>query len=162
MGYRTLRQCVDDLAKQGQLMRIDAEVDPHLELAEIQWRVSQAGGPALFFSRVKGCRFPMLGNLYGTIERMRLLFSDTLDSVHRLIELKSDPQAALAHPLAALGSLWTARKMRPKLVRGGPALSHTTTNGELPQQVSWPRDGGAFITWPLVYTEDPDRPGAQH
>ena len=162
MGYRTLRQCVDDLEQRGQLVRIDAEVDPHLEVAEIQRRVYQAGGPAHYLSRVKGCRFPMLGNLYGTIERMRLLFRDTLESVHRLIELKSDPQAALAHPLAALGSLWTAQRMRPKLARRGPVLAHTTSVGELPQQVSWPRDGGAFITWPLVYTEDPDRPGTQH
>ncbi len=92
MGYRTLRQCVDDLAATGQLVRIDAEIDPHLELAEIQRRVYAAGGPAILFARIKGCRFPMLGNMFGSIERMRFLFRDTLDQVHRLIGMKADPQ----------------------------------------------------------------------
>jgi 4-hydroxy-3-polyprenylbenzoate decarboxylase len=162
MGYRTLRQCVDDLAATGQLARIDAEIDPHLELAEIERRVYAAGGPAVLFARIKGCRFPMLGNLFGSIERMRFLFRDTLDQVHRLIEMKADPQGALAHPLAALKALWHARTMRPRRVGHGPVLAETTTIAELPRQVSWPDDGGAFITWPLVYTEDPDRPGLPH
>jgi 4-hydroxy-3-polyprenylbenzoate decarboxylase len=162
MGYRTLRQCVDDLVATGQLVRIDAEIDPHLELAEIQRRVCAAGGPAILFARIKGCRFPMLGNLFGSIQRMRFLFRDTLDQVHRLIGMKADPQGALAQPLAALASLWHARTMRPRRVGHGPVLAETTTIAELPRQVSWPDDGGAFITWPLVYTEDPDRPGLPH
>ena len=162
MGYRTLRECVDDLAAEGQLLRIDAEIDPHLEIAEIQRRVYAAGGPALYFSRIKGCQFPMLGNLFGTIERMRFLFRDTLEQMHRLIGMKADPQAALAHPLAALGSLWHARTMRPKQVSNSPVLAETTTIKQLPQLVSWPDDGGAFITWPLVYSEDPERPGLAH
>ena len=57
MGYRKLRACVDDLAATGQLVRIEEEIDPHLEAAEIQRRVYQAGGPAIYFARVKGCRF---------------------------------------------------------------------------------------------------------
>jgi 4-hydroxy-3-polyprenylbenzoate decarboxylase len=162
MGYRTLRQCVDDLAATGQLVRIEAEIDPHLELAEIQRRVYATGGPAVYFARIKGCQFPMLGNLFGSIERMRFLFRDTLEKVHRLIGMKADPQVALAHPLAALGSLWHARTMRPRRVGSGPVLAEPTTIGALPQQISWPDDGGAFITWPLVYTEDPDRPGLPH
>ena len=71
MGYRTLRQCVEDLEATGQLVRIDHPVDPNLEAAEIQRRVFQAGGPALYFASVKGCRFPMVSNLVGTMERMR-------------------------------------------------------------------------------------------
>src|SRR4051812_28878345 len=88
MGYRTLRQCVDDLARHGMLRRIDAEIDPHLEMAEIQRRVYAARGPALYFSRVKGCAFPMVSNLFGTIDRTRFLFRDTLDAVRKLVELK--------------------------------------------------------------------------
>ena len=59
-------------------MRIEEEIDPYLEAAEIQRRVYQAGGPALLFTRVKGCRFPMVSNLFGTLERTRFLFRDML------------------------------------------------------------------------------------
>ncbi len=155
----SLRECVDDLAATGQLVRIEQEIDAELEAAEIQRRVYRAGGPAIYFTRVKNCRFPMVSNLFGTIERMRYLFRDTLDSVHRLIEMKSDPADAMRRPLAALGNLWTARRMMPRSVRRGPVLANTTTISDLPQLRSWPNDGGAFITWPLVYTEDPDSPG---
>ena len=82
MGYRTLRECVDDLHRHGHLCRIDAEIDPHLEMAEIHRRVYQAKGPALYFSRVKGCAFPMVSNLFGTIERTRFLFRDTKATFH--------------------------------------------------------------------------------
>ena len=159
MPYRTLRQCLDDLAATSQLVRIEEEIDANLEAAEIQRRVYRAGGPAIYFARVKGCRFPMVGNLFGTIERMRYLFRDTLDSMHRLIEFKIDPSTAMRRPIAALATLRTARRMTPRTVRRGPVLQSTTTIGELPQLRSWPCDGGAFITWPLVYTEDPDQPG---
>ena len=159
MSYSSLRECVDDLAASGRLVRIEDEIDANLEAAEIQRRVYRAGGPAVYFARVKGCRFPMVGNLFGTIERMRYLFRDTLDSVHRLIELKIDPTLAMRRPLSALGTMWTARRMLPRSVRRGPVLAATTSIAELPQLRSWPGDGGAFITWPLVYTEDPERPG---
>lgn len=140
-------------------MRIEQEIDADLEAAEIQRRVFRAGGPAIYFARVRNCRFPMVSNLFGTIERMRYLFRDTLDSVHRLIEMKIDPTAAMRRPLAALGNLRAARRMMPRFVGRGPVLANTTTISELPQLRSWPGDGGAFITWPLVYTEDPDSPG---
>ena len=77
--YRNLRECVNDLEATGQLVRIDAPVDANLEAAEIQRRVFRAGGPALFFSHVAGCRFPMLGNLFGTMARVRYLFRDSLE-----------------------------------------------------------------------------------
>lgn len=67
MGYRTLRECVTDLERTGQLITIQNEIAPCLEAAEIQRRVYQAGGPAVYFARVKGCRFPMVSNLFGTI-----------------------------------------------------------------------------------------------
>ena len=93
MGYRSLAECVRDLESTGQLVVIDREVDPHLEVAAIQRRVYQAGGPALLFRRVKGTAFPLLGNLFGTLDRSRFLFRDTLDAVRRLVELKADPGA---------------------------------------------------------------------
>ncbi len=157
--YRNLRQCVDDLAAAKQLVRIEAEIDPCLEAAEIQRRVYRAGGPALYFARVKGCRFPMVSNLFGTIERMHYLFRDTLDDVQRLIELRIDPASGFRRPLRHLKTPWVAAKMRPRLVSRGPILANETTIDQLPQQKSWPDDGGAFITLPLVYTEDADQLG---
>src|SRR5262245_3628174 len=117
MGYKNLRDCVADLERSGQLLRLDQEIDPYLEAAEIQRRVCQARGPALFFARVKGCRFPMVSNLFGTIERIRFLFRDTLNAVRQLVELKVDPAAFWKQPLryhAAPRTLWN---LRPKWVR---------------------------------------------
>ena len=98
MGYRNLKECVDDLEHSGQLVRIDDEIDPRLEAAEIQRRVCAAGGPAVYYARVKGCKFPMVSNLFGTIERTRFLFRDALAAVRHLIELKIEPAAYSSIP----------------------------------------------------------------
>jgi 4-hydroxy-3-polyprenylbenzoate decarboxylase len=159
MGYRNLQDCVRDLERTGQLVRIETEIDPYLQAAEIQRRVYQAQGPALFYARVKGCRFPVVSNLFGTRERTRFLFRDTLESVRRLIALKIDPADAWKRPWHYRGvpaALWT---MRPKHVRSGPVLQNCTTIDQLPQLVNWPKDAGAFVTLPEVYTESQDRPG---
>lgn len=162
MGYRTLRDCLLDLERTRQLVRIDQEIDPYLEAAEVQRRVYQAGGPAVYFARVRGCTFPMVSNLFGTLERARFLFRDTLDAVRRLVELKVAASAFWKRP-------WRYRRVPsvlwhtlPKLVKAGPVLARETTVSKLPQLVCWPRDGGAFVTLPAVYTEDADRPGWRH
>jgi 4-hydroxy-3-polyprenylbenzoate decarboxylase len=162
MTYRSLRECTDDLAAAGHLRRIDAEVDANLEVAAIQRRVFAAGGPALLFTNVKGCRFPLVSNLFGTIDRARFIFRDALESVRRLVELKVDPSQAMRRPLRYATAMRTAIGMLPKRVRGGPVLNHETTIDQLPQVKSWPDDGGAFITLPQVYTEDAERPGMTH
>jgi 4-hydroxy-3-polyprenylbenzoate decarboxylase len=162
MGYRTLAECVEDLRRSGRLVTIDDEVDPHLEIAAIQRRVYQAGGPALLFRKAKGTMFPVLGNLFGTIDRARYLFRDTLDQVRKLVELKADPGGFGRHPWRYRNVPSTLWHLLPKKVRNGPILAHQTTIRELPQIVSWPGDGGPFITLPQVYTEDPDRPGLAH
>jgi 4-hydroxy-3-polyprenylbenzoate decarboxylase len=159
MGYRSLSDCIDDLRAHGQLVEIDREIDPYLEAAAVQRRVYQAQGPAVLFRRVKGCAFPMVGNLFGTLDRTRFLFRDTLESVRRLVELKVQPPAALRRPWRYRGVPFTALRLLPKRVATGPILAHRTTLDRLPHVQSWPKDGGAFITLPQVYTEDPDRPG---
>jgi 4-hydroxy-3-polyprenylbenzoate decarboxylase len=162
MGYSSLRACVADLERTKQLVRLDEEIDPYLEAAAIQRRVYAARGPALYYSRVKGCRFPMVSNLFGTIERTRFLFRDTLRAVRHLVELKIDAAAFWRSPWRYRDvprSLWF---LRPKFVNAGPVLASETTISALPQLVSWPKDGGAFITLPQVYTEDADRPGWRH
>jgi 4-hydroxy-3-polyprenylbenzoate decarboxylase len=162
MGYRTLRACLHDLEASGQLLRIEEEIDPRLEAAEIQRRVFAAGGPAIYYARVKGCRFPMVSNLFGTMERMRFIFRDTLANVRRLVELKADPGRLARRPLAyarLVPSLW---RMLPRRVSSGAVMEHETSIDQLPQLQSWPDDAGAFITLPQVYTEDVERPGPAH
>jgi 4-hydroxy-3-polyprenylbenzoate decarboxylase len=159
MGYRSLAEFVRELHSTGQLIVIDSEVDPHLEVAAIQRRVYQAGGPALLFRRVKGTAFPVVGNLFGTIARARYLFRDTLESVRRLVELKVDPGVLGKNPWRYRGLPRTLWRLLPQKVRSGPILAHETTVSRLPQIQCWPMDGGPFITLPQVYTEDPDHPG---
>jgi 4-hydroxy-3-polyprenylbenzoate decarboxylase len=159
MGYRRLIDCVEDLRRTGRLVAIDREVDPLLEAAAIQRRVYEAGGPALLFPRVKGTSFPMVGNLFGSMERTHYIFRDTLEAVRHLVELKVKPPAALARPWRYRDVPFTALHLLPKRVRRGPILAHQTTLSQLPRLQSWPDDGGAFVTLPQVYTEDPDHPG---
>lgn len=159
MAHRSLSDCVSDLQRTGQLINVDAEVDPYLEVAAIQRRVYQAEGPAILFRNVKGTPFPMLGNLFGTMERARYLFRDSLDGVRRLVEAKIDPSLVARRPWRYRGLPFALSHLLPKKVRRGPILAHQTTIDKLPAQTSWPDDGGPFITLPVVYTEDPDRPG---
>ncbi|HVK19309.1 MAG TPA: UbiD family decarboxylase, partial [Fimbriiglobus sp.] len=159
MGYRNLTECVADLEKAGQLVRVEHPIDPHLELAEVQRRLYRAKGPAVLFVRPKGTAFPMLANLFGTVERTRFLFRDALAGVRKLVTLKADPGAAARAPWRYWDLPQLLWRLRPKFVRSGPVLAHRTTVSNLPQLKCWPADGGAFVTLPQVYTEDPDRPG---
>lgn len=162
MGYRSLQECVADLEGRGQLVRINEPIDVELEAASIQRRVVTAGGPALLFANVRGCRFPMVSNLFGTMERMRLMFGDGLRAFRQLVELRSDPTQLLRRPWHYLGVPRNALPMLPKWVTSGPILAHRTRVSELPQLKSWPHDGGAFVTLPQVYTEDVRSPGLKH
>jgi len=162
MGYRNLSACVRDLERTGQLVRIDCEIDARLEAAAIQRRVCQAGGPALLFTNVKDCGFPMLANLFGTMDRARFLFRDTLDTVQRLLQAGTDPLAILKRPPIWPRALRSAWHLLPRKARRAPVLSCRTTIEQLPQLVCWPEDGGPFITLPLVYSENPEKPGIRH
>ncbi len=159
MRYRSLRECVEDLERHGQLRRITVEVDPNLELAEIQRRAYRCQAPALLFERVRGCTFSVVCNLFGTRERTRWLFRDTLAAVRHLVELKIEPAAFWRQPWRYRDVPRTLWNLRPKYVRRGPILQNRTSVRHLPAIRSWPKDGGPFITLPQVYTEDPRRPG---
>lgn len=159
MGYRTLRQCIEDLRKHGHLIELTEPIDPHLEMAEIQRRVYASGGPAILFSNPTGTQFPMVSNLFGTLDRARFIFRDTIENVKRAIELKVEPEKALKQPFKYWRAPFTAMQMRPKVVGRGSVLSHETQIQSLPQLKSWPEDGGAFITLPQVYSEDVRAPG---
>ncbi|MEO6575622.1 MAG: UbiD family decarboxylase, partial [Polyangiaceae bacterium] len=161
MGYESLRECVDDLERTGQLIRISQEVDANLEAAEIHRRVFRAGGPAVFYERVRGCAFPMVSNLFGTMERARFIFRDSLGDVRSLVRAKVDPASLIKEGTRALGLPRAALHLLPSMVSRGPVLEHTTRVSALPALKSWPDDGGAFVTLPQVYSEDPDKPGVR-
>jgi len=129
----SLQHVIRDLEASGQLLRIDEELPANLELAEIQRRVYLSGGPALLFTRVQGCQFPMVSNLFGTLARAQFIFRNSYESVRRAIELKVDPERALRNPLRYWSAPLTAWRMRPKLVRSGPILQRRIGLRDLPQ-----------------------------
>ena len=160
MAFRTLSACVRDLEESGKLVRVpDLEIDPFLELASVQRRAYRKGAPALLFPRVKGTPFPVLANLFGTRERTHHIFRHSLRRVEALLRLKADPHDLFRHPWRYAGTPLTLLSMLPKKVKTGPILSGRTTLSSLPQLVSWPKDGGGYVTLPQVYTEHPEKPG---
>ncbi|MFC6099258.1 UbiD family decarboxylase [Olivibacter domesticus] len=160
MGYKSLAECVKDLEHNGHLIRIKKEVDPYLEMAAIHLRVYEHQGPAILFENVKGSKFPAISNLFGTIERSRFMFRDTLNKMKLMVDLKMDPMRALKHPFKYAGVSMNALSALPMKTRyAAPILYGKTKISNLPQIVNWPLDGGPFITMPQVYTEDIDKPG---
>jgi len=160
MVYRSLEECLIDLEQKGQLIRIKEGVDPHLQMAAIHLRVHEKGGPALLFEKVKGSKFRAASNIYGTLERSKIIFRDTLDTVQRLIEIKNDPVKAIKSPIKNFSAGLSALKALPlKDPISKPVLFEEIKISDLPLIQHWPMDGGAFVTLPQVYTEDADKPG---
>lgn len=159
MGYKNLQECVSDLQRRGMLVQVDLPLDPHLEIGALQRRVYQAGGPALLFTNALGCRFSLLGNLFGTLERTRFIFRDTLDDIRRLVDIKINPFSLLKNPLDIVRAPAAAYHLLPSVTAKAPVLECSTTLSALPQIISWPRDGGAFLTLPQVYSESLSKPG---
>src|SRR6218665_616267 len=163
MGYKSTQECINDLEKNGHLVRIKEEVSSDLEMAAIHLRVFENNGPAILFENIRGCKFRAVSNLYGDINRSKFIFRDTLDKVKTLIDLKNDPLEAIKHPFKYANVALTALSALPKKARfNNPVLQNQTLISELPQIKCWPNDGGAFVTLPLVYTEDIDKPGVMN
>lgn len=160
--YPTLEACLNDLERHGHLVRIKEEVDPELEMAAVHLRVFEAGGPALLFENVKGTRFRAVSNLFGTLERSKFIFRQTWESTRNVIALRNDPMKALKQPFRHVSAAMAATKALP--LRQGEGLSgfREIAVSDLPLIKHWPMDGGAFVTLPQVYTEDPDKPGMMH
>ncbi len=160
MAYRSLEECLLDLEKNGQLIRIKEEIDPYLEMAAIHLRVHEAGGPALLFENVKGSKFRAASNIFGTLERSEFIFRDTLKTVQQLIALKDDPVKAIKNPFTNFNAGIAALKAFPKKDPSAQPVSYQQIKiSDIPQIQHWPMDGGAFVTLPQVYTEDMDKPG---
>ncbi|MBU6343455.1 MAG: UbiD family decarboxylase, partial [Bacteroidetes bacterium] len=160
MHYSSLRQAAQDLERHGQLLRIRESVNPDLVIPEIHRRVFAQQGPAILFENVQGSPFQAISNLYGTFDRTAFLFRSTLDRVKRVLELKKDPGVFFKQPFRYRTAPFTALSALPmRSIGKAPVEFGTTTISQLPQIKSWPLDGGAFVTMPQVYTEDPDQPG---
>lgn len=160
MAYSSLEECLLDLEKNGQLLRIKEEVDPYLEMASIHLRVYAAGGPAILFEKVKGSKFRAASNIFGTLQRSEFIFRNTLGHVRNLIDLKNNPVEAIKKPFKNIATLAAGLKALPlKNPVTKPVLYEEIEVSEIPQIVHWPMDGGAYVTLPQVYTEDIDKPG---
>jgi 4-hydroxy-3-polyprenylbenzoate decarboxylase len=159
MAYRTLSECISDLERSNFLVRIKEEVDPDLEMATIHLRMFALKGPAILYERVKGCQYQCVSNLFGTLERSRFLFRHRLAAMQQLVQLRNDPMRAIKSPLRYASTGLSALKAIPKKVSFSRANFKEIRVSDLPLIKHWPRDGGAFITLPQVYTEDADRPG---
>jgi len=160
MAYKSMEECLLDLEKNGQLIRIKEEVDPHLEMAAIHLRMYEMAGPALLFENVKGSQYRAASNIFGTLDRSRFIFRDTLAAVQKLIELKGNPMEAIKHPLQNFSAGLAALKALPlKNPLSKPVMHSQIKISDIPPIQHWPMDGGAFVTLPQVYSEDADKPG---
>ncbi len=161
MPYNDLRDFLQLLEKMGLLHRIKVEVDPVLEIAEITDRIckSPQGGKALFFEKVKGSEIPVVTNIFGSFERMCLALEvQCLDDVGKRIEklLNQMPPKTFKEKIKALFEM---NKYIPKLVKTAPCqevINHEPQLSRLPILKTWPKDGGPFITLPMVFTRDPE------
>jgi len=153
MSHRSTRQVVEDLRKNERLIEITEPLSTHLEIAEIQRRVYARGGPAILFTNPIGSPFPMVSNLFGSLDQARFLFRKTIDRVRRAIELKIDPNQLFMRPWRYATAPWTAWTMLPRGVRSGAVQRNETTIDGLPKLVSWPDDGGPFVTLPQVLSQ---------
>ncbi|MEW6714697.1 MAG: menaquinone biosynthesis decarboxylase [Nitrospirota bacterium] len=170
MAYKDLREFVTLLEKKGLLKRLKAEIDPILEIAEITDRVckSPGGGKAIFFENVKGSKYPVVTNLFGSFERMALsLEVDKIDYIGARIEemLKQSPPKTLMEKLSMLPKLFEFSKFLPKSVKNAPCQEviekENPDLSKFPVIKCWPGDGqptdeGRFITLPMVFTKDPE------
>jgi UbiD family decarboxylase len=162
--FTDLRQFIDQLRRDRDLVEVAAPVDPLLEAAEIHRRVIAAGGPALLFTNIKGSGFPLVTNLFGTTRRAELAFGQRpLAFIKRVVHLAE----TLLPPTPA--KLWKARDVAFDLLKvgtrrraSGPVTDVVSSDvrlDRLPVITCWPEDSGPFVTLPLVYTQHPDKPG---
>lgn len=159
--YRNLEECIIDLEKAGQLVKIHEEVDPYLEMAAIHMRVRAVGGPALLFQNIKGTKYQAISNLFGDLERSKYIFRKTLGVAQDVIALRNDPMSVLKNPFKHFGTGLTASKALPQKKNNMSGFEEIRIS-DLPPIHHWPDDGGAFITLPQVYSEDPEKPGIMH
>ncbi|MDH3991299.1 MAG: 4-hydroxy-3-polyprenylbenzoate decarboxylase [Gammaproteobacteria bacterium] len=168
MKYKDLREFIDMLEQRGELVRIQTEVDPKLEMTEIADRTLRAGGPALLFENPKGYSTPVLVNLYGTQQRVALgMGADNIGALREIGEVlaylrQPDPPKGMRELIDKAPLLKQVLNMGPKTVRNPPCQYHVKQGDEvdltqLPVQTCWPGDAAPLVTWPLVITRGPTK-----
>ena len=162
MAFDNLYTLIDFLEQKGQLARIKPKLNPYLEITEVSDRVVKSGGPALLFEQPAGHRFPVLTNVYGTLDRVKAIFDiNKLDDLGaRFVEfLDMAPPKGFMEKIKLLPKLKEVAHMFPKLIKTGPCQEVVQTEKidmtELPILTCWPGDGGPFITLPVVVTRHP-------
>jgi len=162
VAYRDLGEFVDLLRKRGQLKEIAEPVDPELEIAEIADRVVKKGGPALLFTHVKGHEWPVLINMFASMERMAwALEAESLDALANEVTGLLEPKipTTLLEKLKMLPKLKILTELAPRIVRDGICQevveTDTASLDKIPIIKCWPQDGGRYITLPLVFTRHP-------
>ena len=168
MKYKDLRDFISQLESQGELKRITAEVDPYLEMTEICDRVLRAGGPVLLFENPKGFDTPVLGNLFGTPERVAMGMGE--DSVTALREVgkllaslkEPSPPKGIKDALKSIPKYKKVLDMAPKKIKKAACQDFVIEGDEvdlakLPIQTCWPDDAAPLITWGLVITKGPNK-----
>jgi 4-hydroxy-3-polyprenylbenzoate decarboxylase len=168
MKYKDLRDFIQQLESRGELKRIRTEVDPYLEITEICDRTLRKGGPALLFEKVKGSRYPLLGNLFGTPERVAMGMGEedveALREVGRLLAFlkEPDPPKGMKDAWEKLPVFRKVLDMAPKELRNAPCQAMVQEGDQvdltqLPIQTCWPEDAAPLITWGLVITKGPSK-----
>jgi 4-hydroxy-3-polyprenylbenzoate decarboxylase len=168
MAYKNQQQFIELLEHEGELVRIKEYVDPHLEISEITDRISKTpgGGKALLFENT-GYDFPVLMNAYGSERRMCLALGvEQLDDVARNIESLfhqlSSPKESIVDKLKMLPMLGQFASWMPKVKSGRGECQEIVWQGseaditKLPVITCWPKDGGPFVTLPVIHTKDPN------
>ncbi|HEX4571042.1 MAG TPA: UbiD family decarboxylase [Dongiaceae bacterium] len=174
MPYRSLRDFIERLEREGGLVRVKAPVSPHLEMTEIQTRLLAEGGPAVLFENVVdpgGQRYgmPVLVNLFGTVDRVAAGMERRPDQLRALGETlaflkQPEPPGGWREALDMLPLVKSVMSMRPKTL-GSAACQEVVLQGadidlaRLPIQTCWPGEPAPLITWPLVVTQGPDPAG---
>ncbi|MDX6470255.1 MAG: 4-hydroxy-3-polyprenylbenzoate decarboxylase, partial [Gaiellaceae bacterium] len=164
---KDLREWIALLEREGELVRVSAEVDADLEITEIVDRTVKQGGPALLFEKVKGSTHPLLINQFGTERRMCLAFGvGSLDELGERVGdiLEMQPPTGLMDKVRGLQKLKSIADSRARTVRSGPVQDIVLKGddvdlGLLPVQRCWPGDPAPFITLPAVITRDPRNGG---
>lgn len=154
--YASLEESLNALEKKGELIRIKECVDPNLEISEIHRRIYQSNGPAILFENIKNSKFRACSNIFGTNHRCEILFDKALRTMDLLVKLKISPLNALnefGRTTVNIPYLLSALPLRN--LYNKPVLENSCKISDLPQIVSWPKDGGAFITLPQVISFPP-------
>ncbi|MDQ3278946.1 MAG: menaquinone biosynthesis decarboxylase [Bacteroidota bacterium] len=168
MAYKNQQQFIDLLEREGELVRIKEYVNPHLEISEITDRISKTagGGKALLFENT-GYAFPVLMNAYGSERRMCLALGvqqldDVAKEIEALFHLLSSPKESIVDKLKLLPKLGQFASWMPKVRSGRGECQEVVWQGgeaditKLPVITCWPKDGGPFVTLPVIHTKDPN------